>query len=736
MSQDQASAAKQVAKNSQEQQLNRACEPCRLSKVRCLVNTTSASSQCQRCAKGGRACVFAPPAKRRQRKRTDMRVAELEKEVKQMQLLLRSNQISPVQGSADESMDEESEELEEQEDPTYQWDVRTTPPVTAPPSSKWLPSHASPSDTPSDSLLTSDADIIDRQVITKELAQELLNMYRDELALEYPGVVIPKDWTARDLRTRKPALFLAVVAAASHSKGAALSDRLHEEVMYFYAKSVFLRGEKALQYIQALLITVAYYTPPNSPAHLQIYQLGNLAASMALELGMAYKPRTHEQLPKRAIRALQKISSPEELLENCRTILVLYTMTAGFAMRLRRPSILNYNSWMEEALSLLQKSPLLDDRRVVAWVKLQRIADEANTAFGFDDASTSFSLSELRLQVILRIFERRMQDWKRSIPPEVLNLSLEVEHYQNLISIWEFAMDGGRYDAPDFRNRHLTLPALDDDSIQPETLLSRSALQINATIKVVSTAHSLLDCFAALSGAQLRQTPSAQFVRAMYALVALMKADYAVGTDAEGMGEVLDSQSLKVDFYLAMVVRKAREAVGPQKCRVPSHWLFVLEQKLKTWHDEHQQWRKEGRHLKRPKDDGTTAGPGTSSSFNIKSQDTPATIQHLLSLVKPPSSQTQTQTQTQLPTYTINPYPTWPSSTAPNTSTSFASLDSTMAVDQANSTTNLGDFSDAFQNGDLYLWNEVNDSMGGWFQQGGGIYGDNMEFGTFGDQGV
>jgi len=93
-------------------------------------------------------------------------------------------------------------------------------------------------------------------------------------------------------------------------------------------------------------------------------------------------------------------------------------------MRLRRPSLLSFNSWMEECLTLLQKSPILDDRRVVAWAKLQRIADEANTAFGFDDASTSFSLSELRLQVILRIFERKMEDWRKSIPAETMSCRL------------------------------------------------------------------------------------------------------------------------------------------------------------------------------------------------------------------------------------------------------------------------------------------------------------------------
>jgi hypothetical protein len=154
---------------------------------------------------------------------------------------------------------------------------------------------------------------------------------------------------------------------------------------------------------------------------------------MALELGLASKPRTHEQLPKRAIRSLQKISSPEELLEHCRTVLTLYIISAGFSMRLKRPNILLFNSWMEECVGMLEKSKLLDDRRIIAWLKLQRIADEANTAFGFDDASTSFSLSELRMQIILRIFDRRMHDWKKSVPDEVMTKFLTIEYYQNML---------------------------------------------------------------------------------------------------------------------------------------------------------------------------------------------------------------------------------------------------------------------------------------------------------------
>jgi hypothetical protein len=40
--------------------------------------------------------------------------------------------------------------------------------------------------------------------------------------------------------------------------------------------------------------------------------------------------------------------------------------------------------------------------------------------------------------------------------------------------------------------------------------------------------------------------------------------------------------------------------------------------------------------------------------------------------------------------------------------------------DQTTFTTDMGDFSAAFQNGDLYLWNDMTaDNFGGWVPQGG-----------------
>lgn len=360
-----------------------------------------------------------------------------------MRSLMKGSNQSPSGAGEQESMDEGSDERDngaEEASPLESQRHGSTTTIASAYTNHW-PSHGAPPPksptAPSGNncgpkgLLGPVDDIVDRGVITQELAEELLNIWRNELVAACPGIYIPKDWTAAQLREKKPSLFYAVMAAAAHSKGSELSDILHEEAIYLYARTAFINGEKSVQTIQALLVTVAFYSPPKTPGQLQIYQWVNMAASMALELGLASKPRTHEQLPKRAIRSLQKISSPEELLEHCRTVLQLYIVCAGFSMRLKRPNILLFNSWMEECLNMLQKSNLQADQRTLAWLKLQRIADEANTAFGFDDASTSFSLSELRMQMILRIFERRMHDWKKSVPEEVLTLSLTMEYHQS-----------------------------------------------------------------------------------------------------------------------------------------------------------------------------------------------------------------------------------------------------------------------------------------------------------------
>jgi len=247
----------------------------------------------------------------------------------------------------------------------------------------------------------------------------------------------------------------------------------------------------------------------------------------------------------------------------------------------------------------------------------------------------------------------------------------------------------------------------------------------------------MLDSFIAVPTDKLRKSPNALYVRAVYSLVTLLKADYAVRTDAE-MGELFESQNLKVQFYLDIVLKKTSEAAGSQECRNPSHWNFLLKEKLKSWWDEYQEWRKEGRDLKRRKTKtGNDRDPATG---NQTPKFAGPNSHHATASPLGPSRVTTTQPlhppqALQIPNFGLaNSYPTQPS-----WNTNGMGLDTTTPTQQpledpAAYTHDMGDFSSAFQNGDLYLWNDLTaDNFSGWVPQNGPYGG--MGFGGMNSQG-
>lgn len=69
----------------------RACEACRGLKVRCDQDPSHPEQPCRRCAKAGRQCVITQPTRKRQKK-SDTRVAELEKKLDALTAALQQSQ--------------------------------------------------------------------------------------------------------------------------------------------------------------------------------------------------------------------------------------------------------------------------------------------------------------------------------------------------------------------------------------------------------------------------------------------------------------------------------------------------------------------------------------------------------------------------------------------------------------------------------------------------------------------
>lgn len=268
-----------------------------MSKVRNLRNSNALHADFQgRCSKSGRNCVFAAPQKRRQRKRTDTRVAELEKEVRAMRLLLEkgNNQSIPEENLEDDKESEESGSPDAgattDTSNCQMWageQEMSSKPQTPNDDGSSLTSYSSipnVSDYPS-----LGKDVIDRGLVSPEVADMLFDSYNSELAQHFPVVLLPPTTTARELRRSKPILFLAVITAACCGYDSHLYGVLFDEIAKLFAEQVFINGEKSLELVQALTIISVWYCPPHEVASgkpLRFYQYIHIAATMALDIGL------------------------------------------------------------------------------------------------------------------------------------------------------------------------------------------------------------------------------------------------------------------------------------------------------------------------------------------------------------------------------------------------------------------------------------------------------------------
>lgn len=353
--------------NAPDQKRQRACESCRSLKVRCEPDAENPTGTCRRCAKAHRECIFTAPTRKRQ-KRTDSRVAELEKKIDKLTASLnaqrrgdipeeihsdgsddadtpavqfvwdppksnsRRSQDSPDGRKASSQMDapiesprtkrqklDENHSTSRKGSKDNSFNANPQPPktvLTDKVSAKFFghpsvfPSLGSimrPSDntyleTPDgepnilDSSRCSNkvghADVIDRGLLSMDLASEIFNRYVNDMAPNFPAVVFSPGTTAVQVRATKPVLFLSILAAASGTHHTELYRALNKEVIKILADRCLVVGEKKLELVQALIVTTLWYHASEHFEELKFYQMTHIAAVMAIDIGISRKSRT------------------------------------------------------------------------------------------------------------------------------------------------------------------------------------------------------------------------------------------------------------------------------------------------------------------------------------------------------------------------------------------------------------------------------------------------------------
>lgn len=345
-----------------------ACERCRTSKLKCSLETVKTTGKCDRCLKSQTDCVFEPLAPRQRRKRTDARVTSLEKELRAMKSML--NNLQDSQSTSDQ---------------------------TPPPSAQ---NTASSAKRVAQEGLSQNVDSLTKDLIPDSLAAQLFKDFFNLYLPQYPFVEVMDDFD--NARESKPILTLAAIAAASGSRDPDLFKKLHTFAMRAVMEKAILQGERSVELVQSILILALWYYPQDDLRRLNFYQSIHIAGTMALQLGLGGKTNDHD------------IEFSNHYIENWRTMFAVYESCSSVALSLRRQRMIDFTEPAQKCLTVFEGlCTSLEDKRLVAWVKLQRIAEDV------DNMRSNASRQEAEND--WRRIEDRFIQWEQSLEPGILN---------------------------------------------------------------------------------------------------------------------------------------------------------------------------------------------------------------------------------------------------------------------------------------------------------------------------
>ena len=455
----------------------RACEACRGLKVRCEPDPQNPDGPCKRCAKANRNCVVTVPSRKRQKK-ADSRVAELERKIDALTATLQATKSgsTPIAQSTDSGPTQRSPNPQVRPNPyeqvtnggydssfasrpearigsnewagypSVEYDSKkpiAPPMVMAGQKRKHTDSREASSDGRASvfsgvkkSWLTGDepgyqktpqmheyADVVDRGILTADVASLMFNNYVEKMAPHMPAVVFNPGTTAAEIRKTKPTLFLAILSASSGTSHPDEQKPLTKELMSIFAERIICNGEKTMELVQALHISTLWYWPPEHFEELKFYQLIHIAAVMAIDIGMGKRNKT--QKSKAGLwrdHPWRRTPFPDpESIEARRTWLGCFILCCNASMGLRRPNLIRWSSFMADSVDVLETSPEAapSDRVLCQWVRSQRIAEDIGIQFSMDDPVATVNISDPKVQYALKRFEHDLEKWSNQIPADV-----------------------------------------------------------------------------------------------------------------------------------------------------------------------------------------------------------------------------------------------------------------------------------------------------------------------------
>ncbi|CAG9990375.1 unnamed protein product [Clonostachys byssicola] len=475
---------------------------CRKRKIKCVTDLSSKdlSGRCSRCNKMDLECIYNPPAIKRKRKRNETRIRELEQKLEEVQQSISkeqgANRCTPL-ASGVSSMTEPI-------DGSLLASSQITDGHSGCESSPGISERAFAKGPVKD-------DPIYRGIIEESLADKLCIVFCTEMLPHYPLILPPAPISYKTLRDDRPAILRAIIATASSIYAPDLWKFLFQDAERYIMEQALMRGRKSLDLIQAALLLATWSHPPKRFEDLNFGQFVNIAVTMVLDL------RSSNDL-RYLISSDPVAASTEGSLEVARTFLACYLLSSSIAMSLRRPNTMPYNTWVRDCLAVLNSTATthIGDRRLVAWIDLQKLAEETLAIAGIDGNSLGRS-TDSRTPLILKSGLERVKAWRQTVSDDIMHDTLDIHYNVILLNLSEPGLHG-KHNANDFRP-----PYAINTRLAAYPLTENQPHFIDACIECLEVSRKIMQIFKHMSAESIRQKPVIVFTRIMYAAVIIVK---------------------------------------------------------------------------------------------------------------------------------------------------------------------------------------------------------------------
>lgn len=500
-----------------------------------------------------------PVQKRKPRRKADVRVAELEKEMLSLRALLKQATTATATPIVEDISTRQTESTESSDG----MDSRLT-------ASTQSRSASAFSDSPPGRVDHNDRiDPISRGNLTMQTAIQLVEQYKTEMYPHYPLVYIPPACTAEILRRTRPMLFLAVLAGAAGKEYPEIAAKLDQVVLEEYANRAVLRSEKSLELVQALLVSSSWYQPPSRLNQFKYSEFAHMAGVMATDIGIASRP----------LQVFRSQAEDTAGIESRRTYLAVLFKAMSTTITSRRQSTMRVTSYAFECIRYLEQSPeaVAGDRLLAAWIRLLIIADEIGNAFTYDDPGAVASILDIKTQLMTTAFKKRLDEWRQDLGVFDFAPTLQMTYYTIRLYLYEIVLH------VDHRPEDFNVPYRMGSMPPCELPLTIPVKPVVEGLSdLLESSHALLDAFMSLDANIARALPLGMFVRVSYAAFVLAKLCASAALSDSQLAPLIDHDNLNAELYMNKTLLFIRSSIGMNGCRLPAIFLNLMSQ-MREW---------------------------------------------------------------------------------------------------------------------------------------------------------